>query len=114
MTEEKPKKGSEKKPKNTANQQGIKVDKTTIYVGKKPVKNYVIACLTLFNAGAREAVIKARGRAIPRAIDTVELLRRAFLKDAKLQEIAISTEEIPKEDGRKSNVSAIEIKVAKP
>jgi len=76
--------------------------------------NYVTACLTVFNTGANEVCVKARGRAISRAVDTVELLRRAFIKGLRLKKIEISTEEmIREEEGRKSNVSTIEITVAK-
>lgn len=85
-----------------------------VYVGQKPVKNYVIACLTSFNAGSNPMVIKARGRAICKAVDTVELLRRTFLKDSRLQSIAISTEQVTREGNRKANVSTIEITVTRP
>ena len=85
-----------------------------VYVGQKPVKNYVIACLTSFNAGSNPMVIKARGRAICKAVDTVELLRRTFLKDSRLQSIAISTEQVSREGNRKANVSTIEITVTRP
>jgi DNA-binding protein len=85
-----------------------------VYVGQKPVKNYVIACLTSFNAGSNPIVLKARGRAICKAVDTVELLRRAFLKDSRLQSIAISTEQVTREGNRKANVSTIEITVTRP
>jgi DNA-binding protein Alba len=84
-----------------------------VFIGKKPVMNYVIACVTFFNAGEKEVCIKARGRAISRAVDTVELLRRSFVKDLGLKEIKLGTEEMTREQGRKSNVSTIEITVAK-
>jgi len=84
-----------------------------VLIGKKPVMNYVIACLTFFNAGEREVVVKARGRAISRAVDTVELLRRAFVKDLELKNIEIGTEEMARPEGQRSNVSTIEITVAK-
>jgi len=84
-----------------------------VLVGKKPVMNYVVACLTFLNAGAKEIVIRARGRAISKAVDTVELLRRAFVKDLELADIQIGTEEIERADGRKSNVSTIELRVVK-
>jgi len=35
----------------------------TIYIGNKPVMNYVLAVVSQFNEGADEVVIKARGRA---------------------------------------------------
>ncbi len=75
--------------------------------------NYVVACLTCFNSGTKEVCVKARGRSICRAVDTVELLRRAFMKGLELKQIKIGTQEIAREEGRKSNVSTIEITVAK-
>lgn len=78
------------------------------------MKNYVIACLTSINAGSNNIVIKARGRAICKAVDTFELLRRAFLKDAQLEGVNICTEQVTREGDRKSNASAIEIIVTKP
>ena len=87
----------------------------TVLIGRKPVMNYVVACLTFFNSGEANVCIKARGRAISRAVDTVELLRRAFVRDLKLNSIAIGTEEIQREEeGRISNVSTIEIDMTKP
>ena len=85
----------------------------TVFVGKKPVMNYIVACLTFFNAGGKEVTVKARGRAISRAVDTIELLRRSFVKDVDVKTIDLGTEEVTREEGRKSNVSTIEIIVAK-
>jgi len=84
-----------------------------VLIGKKPVMNYVTACITFFNSGEKQVVVKARGRAISRAVDTVELLRRAFVKDLEINSIELNTEELFKIEGQKSNVSTIEINVAK-
>ncbi|MFQ6095692.1 MAG: DNA-binding protein Alba [Candidatus Bathyarchaeia archaeon] len=92
---------------------GEKTTENTVLIGKKPVMNYVVACLTFFNSGAERVVVKARGRAISRAVDTVELLRRAFVKNVEIRNIEIGTEEITREDNRKSNVSTMEITLAK-
>lgn len=109
MSEEKPKKErAPKAPRTTT------VSDNTVYIGKKPVMNYVVACLTFFNSGSGKVVVKARGRSICRAVDTVELLRRAFLKDVQLEGIHMCTEEVEREGGRKSNVSALEITLSKP
>ena len=89
-------------------------DENVVLIGQKPVKSYVIACLTHFSSGSPKITVKARGRAIPRAVDTVELLRRAFVKDAQLESITVCTEEVEREGGRKANVSAIEITLTKP
>lgn len=111
MTEEKKTEGKQKKAakKETATQ----VSENMVLIGRKPVMNYVVACLTFFNSGAKKVVVKARGRAISRAVDTIELLRRAFVKDLQLQGISIGTEEVTRGEGQK-NVSTIEIIVTKP
>jgi len=77
------------------------------------VMNYVIACMTYLNSGSNKIVVKARGRAIPRAVDTVEVLKRSFAKGVQLEGISLSTEEVAREQGQKSRVSAIEISLNK-
>jgi len=97
----------------------VKPEETTqtdnvVLIGRKPVMNYVTACITFFNSGEKQVVVKARGRAICRAVDTVELLHRAFIKNLKIKHIDINTEELVRaEGGQKSNVSTIEIAVSK-
>ena len=98
---------------------GVKPEETTqtdnvVFIGRKPVMNYVTACITFFNSGEKQVIVKARGKAICRAVDTIELLRRAFVKDLEIKRIAINTEELVRtEGGQKSNVSTIEIAVSK-
>jgi len=87
-------------------------DDNIIYVGNKPVMNYVLAVVTQFNNGANEVLIKARGRAISRAVDVAEIARKRFLSEVDVKDIAISTESLGTEDGN-TNVSAIEITVGK-
>ncbi len=84
-------------------------DENTIYVGSKPPMSYVLAVVTQFNGGSDEVVIKARGRAISRAVDTAEITRNRFVTNAKIKDIKIGTEAITNEEGRSSNVSSIEI-----
>jgi len=90
-----------------------KPEGNVVFIGVKPVMNYVIACLTFFNAGEKEVTVKARGQAISRAVDTVEVLRRAFVKDLEIKSIEIGTEEMTRSEGGKSNVSTMEITVGK-
>jgi DNA-binding protein len=98
---------------------GVKPEEETtqtenvVLIGRKPVMNYVTACITFFNSGEKQVVVKARGRAICRAVDTVELLHRAFVKDLEIKRIDINTEELVRAEGQKSNVSTIEITVSK-
>jgi DNA-binding protein len=86
-----------------------RTDENVIYVGSKPPMSYVLAVVTQFNGGSDEVIIKARGRAISRAVDTAEIVRNRFVTDAQVQDIKISTESMSNEEGRTSNVSSIEI-----
>ena len=88
-------------------------DENYVLVGQKPVMAYVVACLTSFNSGTKRVVVKARGRAISRAVDTSELLRRVFMKDVVIENIVIGTEELSSPDRPKSNVSSMEIVLVK-
>jgi len=87
-------------------------DDNVVYIGNKPVMNYVLAVVTQFNNGASEVTIKARGKAISRAVDAAEVSRNRFLEGAKVKDIKIGTEKIATDRGE-SNVSTIEIVVAK-
>ena len=87
-----------------------KNDENTIFVGNKPPMSYVLAVVTQFNTNnSNEVVIKARGRAISRAVDTAEIVRNRFVTDAVVKNIKINTESMTNEEGRTSNVSSIEI-----
>lgn len=91
----------------------VNSEENVIYVGNKPPMSYVLAVVTQFNSGSKEVVIKARGRAISRAVDAAEITRNRFVTDAKIKEIKIGTENITNEEGRTSNVSSIEIFLSK-
>ena len=84
-------------------------EENVIFVGNKPPMSYVLAVVTQFNSGSTDVVIKARGRAISRAVDAAEITRNRFVTDAKIKDIRIGTEAITNEEGRSSNVSSIEI-----
>ncbi len=80
-----------------------------IYIGKKPIMNYVLAVVTQFNSGSAEVIIKARGKAISKVVDVAEIVRNRFVSNMKVKDIRISTERLTSEDGRTANVSSIEI-----
>jgi len=84
-----------------------------VYIGNKPVMNYVLAVVTQMNGGVSEVILKARGRAISRAVDVAEIVRNRFITDATVDNIDISTEEIMSNEGSSTNVSAIEISLTK-
>uniref|UniRef100_A0A7J3ZKP8 DNA/RNA-binding protein Alba n=1 Tax=Fervidicoccus fontis TaxID=683846 RepID=A0A7J3ZKP8_9CREN len=80
-----------------------------VLVGKKPVMNYVMAVLALLNQGVDEVVIKARGRAISKAVDAVEIIRNKLLPEkVQVRDIKIGSQTIQGQD-RTSRVSTIEI-----
>lgn len=88
-------------------------EENTVYIGKKGTMSYVLAVVTQMNQGATEVSIKARGKAISRAVDVAEIVRNKFVQGAKVKSIQISTEEISSEEGNPLKVSAIEIVVLK-
>lgn len=88
-------------------------DENVVFVGKKNIMSYVLAVVTQFNSGAKEVVVKARGKVISRAVDVAEIVRNRFVNDAKVKDVKIMTEELTSEDGSKSKVSAIEILLAR-
>ena len=83
-----------------------------VYIGKKPIMNYVLAVVTQINGGAQNVIIKARGNSISKAVDVADIVRKRFLvdlKDPSTDNITIGSEELPNEDGTKSKVSYIQI-----
>ena len=84
-----------------------------IFVGNKPLMNYVLACLTLLHGGSGEIQMKARGRAISTAVDVAEVLRNRFMTDLTVKSVDIGTESLTSQDGTKRNVSTISISLAK-
>ena len=88
-------------------------EENIVYIGNKPVMNYILAVVTQMNSGTSEVILKARGRSISRAVDVAEIVRNKFILDVKLGAIDISTEEVSNKEGSNSNVSAIEIHLNK-
>ncbi len=88
-------------------------EENVVFIGQKPVMNYVLAVVTQFNSGSAVVLLKARGRAISKAVDVAEIVRNRFISDAKISNIVTSTEPLTTEDGRTTNVSAIEISMTK-
>ena len=87
-----------------------------IFIGGKPFMNYVTGVVMQFTTkGADEVIVKARGKFISRAVDVVEVCRKRFLRDQdlKLKDIRIDSEEFTNREGRKVNVSIIEITLKK-
>lgn len=86
-------------------------EENIVYIGNKPLMNYVLAVVTQMNSGTSEVILKARGRSISRAVDVAEVVRNKFILEAEVEKINISTEELANREGSNTNVSAIEIQL---
>ncbi len=88
-------------------------EENVIFVGKKPTMNYVLAIVTQFNnSDIDRIIIKARGKAISKAVDIAEITKHKFIQTAKYENIKLDTETLDGENGP-SNVSSIEIVLVK-
>ncbi len=88
-------------------------DNAVIFIGDKPVMNYVLAVMTQFNKPITSVTLKARGRAISRAVDAAEIIRNKFMPNLTVKNITISTEVVQSDDGKSVNVSSMEIVLVK-
>src|SRR5208337_859969 len=88
-------------------------EQNLVRVGRKPIMNYVTACVTLFNSGNDEVMVRARGRTIEKAIDIVQMLKRGFLKNVTILGIEVGSENVRRVDGTRGNISVIEITLAR-
>jgi DNA-binding protein len=97
-------------------EQKLTNNESVVYIGPKPFMNYVTSVVMQMTAQNKpEVTIKARGKFINRAVDIAEVVRRRFLKDKniKVKEIRIGSEEFENKEGKKVNVSTIEITLSK-
>ena len=97
----------------TENMSDDREDENVIYVGRKPSMAYVLGVITQFNDGKSSVDIKARGKAISRAVDVAEISRKKFISDVHIKNIDIGTEERELQDKSKINVSTISITLSK-
>lgn len=87
-----------------------------VYIGEKPFMNYVTGVVTQFKTNnEKEVIIKARGKFISRAVDVAEASVKKFLKEEKInvKNIRIDSEEFENKEGKRVNVSLIEIVLEK-
>ncbi|MCK4670360.1 MAG: DNA-binding protein Alba [Nanoarchaeota archaeon] len=83
----------------------------SIFVGGKPFMNYVTGVVMQFTTkGAKEVIVKARGKFISRAVDIAEVACKRFLKDqVEIKDIQVDSEEFQNKEGKEVRVSTIEI-----
>ena len=83
----------------------------TIFIGKKPIMTYVTSAIIQLSS-LPSITIKARGMSIGLAVDVTQVILRkttAF----KVGNIKINSESLESSDGKKRNVSTIEIPVSR-
>jgi len=80
-----------------------------IYIGQKPMMNYVLAAGKRLVGNGSSVLIQARGRSISKAVDVALITLDRAKGEIKLGEILISTEVLPGADGNPLNVSCIKI-----
>jgi len=88
-----------------------KESENSVFIGKRPTMNYVMATMVILNRG-QPATIKARGKSISHAVDVAEILTKKFFPTAKYSSIKLGTEQLTNDDGKTSNVSSIEITIS--
>jgi DNA-binding protein len=91
-----------KQPRQTAQE-------NFVYVGKKNIMSYVLAVVTQFNQGLPEVHLKARGKAISRAVDVTQIVKNRFMPEMNIKSVSFSTEEMVSEDGRPTKVSSMDV-----
>lgn len=90
-------------------------EKKTVIVGiHKPLLNYVTACITMFNSGAEQVVLRARGEAINMAVEVAQVLKKRFMSDVEICNIQIDGESVIARDGRQLNLPVLEIELTVP
>ena len=77
--------------------------------------NYVRAVEVQFSReGCNEVVVKARGKFISRAVDVEQIVKHGPIgRTVKTKEIKTESEEFENQEGRKVNVSTIEISLVR-
>jgi len=99
-----------------AEKEETKQNENVVFIGTKPFMNYVTGVVMQFTKqGNNEVVVKARGKFISRAVDVAEVTTKRFLNDqgVKVKDIKIDSEEFENKEGKKVNVSTIEITLGK-
>lgn len=85
----------------------------TIFVGSKPLVNYIRGVITQFmKREASEVVIKSRGKFISKAVDVAEVAKRSLENSVKIKEVKIGSESFESE-GRRTNISTMDITLIK-
>jgi len=84
-----------------------------IYIGQKPIMNYVLAVVKRLGNGTSNVTIQARGKSISKAVDVALITMDRAADQVKLDGIDIQTEVLTSPEGNPLNVSSIKISISK-
>jgi len=87
----------------------------TIFIGNKPLMNYVTGVVMQFTTLKRdEVIVKARGKFISKAVDVAQVSMKRFLDNkVEIERTMINSEEFTNKEGRQVRVSTIEVYMKK-
>ncbi len=86
-------------------------ERNVIFVGTKPIMTYVTATLTQLSTNPT-VTIKARGKRITQAVDVSQMIvKRMNTVGYTLSDVRIASDSLTSQDGKKRNVSTIEIDI---
>jgi DNA-binding protein len=91
----------------------LEYEETIIIGSSKPILNYVTACITNFNKGLGSVKVRARGRAINKAVEVVQMVKNRFMSDIHILNIHIDGDNIVGKDGRRLHLPVLEIVLAR-
>ena len=85
-------------------------DSNVVFIGSKPLVNYIRGVITQFNKkDAKEVIIKSRGKFISKAVDVAEVAKRSLEgNQIKVKSINIASESF-ESDGKRTNISTMDI-----
>ena len=89
-------------------------DSNIIFIGGKPIVNYVKSVLIQFNKkSSSEVIIKSRGKFISKAVDVAEIVKRHMAdQGVYIKKVDIASEHFETQD-KKTNISTMEITLSK-
>jgi len=86
-------------------------ERNVIFVGTKPIMTYVTATLTQLSTQPT-VTIKARGRRITQAVDVSQMIvKRMNTVGYTVSDVRIASDSLISQDGKKRNVSTMEIDI---
>jgi len=86
-------------------------ERNVIFVGTKPIMTYVTATLTQLSTQPT-VTIKARGKRITQAVDVSQMIvRRMNTVGYTISDVRIASDSLISQDGKKRNVSTMEIDI---